>query len=59
MTDLEPPGSEPVSWLDARDYPVLAAIWDNDDDAIFDTLDDEPGEDSAPAGCQATTLNQE
>jgi hypothetical protein len=22
--------------LDARRYPVLAAIWDNDDDAIFD-----------------------
>lgn len=24
--------------LDAREYPVLAAIWNNDEDAIFDTL---------------------
>lgn len=30
--------SEPVRWIDARDYPVLAAIWDNDDDAIFDSM---------------------
>ncbi len=29
---------EPVTWIDARDYPILAAIWDNDDDAIFDTM---------------------
>ncbi len=25
-------------YLSAEDYPVLADIWDNDDDAIFDTL---------------------
>lgn len=24
--------------IDARQYPVLAAVWDNDDDAIFDDL---------------------
>ncbi|MHB8515489.1 MAG: hypothetical protein ACYC9X_04900 [Dehalococcoidia bacterium] len=24
--------------LDANDYPTLAAIWNNDEDAIFDTL---------------------
>jgi hypothetical protein len=24
--------------LDAADYPLLAAIWDNDDDAVFDQL---------------------
>ena len=24
--------------IDAADYPELAAIWDNDDDAIFDEL---------------------
>lgn len=24
--------------IDARQYPVLAAVWDNDDDAIFDNL---------------------
>jgi hypothetical protein len=24
--------------IDASEYPELAAIWDNDDDAIFDDL---------------------
>lgn len=24
--------------LSAKDYPILAALWDNEDDAIFDTL---------------------
>ena len=24
--------------LDARQYPILAEIWDNDEDAIFDQL---------------------
>lgn len=24
--------------LDARDYPVLAELWDNEQDAIFDEL---------------------
>ena len=28
---------EPVV-LSAIEYPVLAQIWDNDDDAVFDTL---------------------
>lgn len=26
----------PVSALDARDYPVLARLWDNPDDAVYD-----------------------
>ena len=29
---------EPVKWIDARDYPILAAIWDNDHDCIFDSM---------------------
>ncbi|MEO6399093.1 MAG: hypothetical protein ABIP13_11540 [Tepidiformaceae bacterium] len=29
---------QPVTWIDSRDYPVLSAIWDNDDDTIFDTM---------------------
>lgn len=29
---------EPRSFIDARQYPVLAAVWDNDDDAVFDEL---------------------
>ena len=33
-----------MRWIDARDQPVLAAIWDNEDDAIFDTLGDESDE---------------
>ncbi|MCC6960908.1 MAG: hypothetical protein IT301_13770 [Dehalococcoidia bacterium] len=24
--------------IEARQYPVLAAIWDNDDDTVFDDL---------------------
>lgn len=28
----------PDSVVDARQYPALAAIWDNDDDAIFDSV---------------------
>jgi hypothetical protein len=31
------PAEEP-RFIDARQYPVLAAVWDNDDDAIFDNL---------------------
>ncbi|WP_322795351.1 hypothetical protein [Tepidiforma sp.] len=30
-------GQEPSS-VAARKYPALAAAWDNDDDAIFDSL---------------------
>jgi len=30
-------GDEPRC-IDARQYPMLAAVWDNDDDAIFDNL---------------------
>jgi hypothetical protein len=26
------------AYLSADDYPALAAIWDNDDDAIFDDM---------------------
>lgn len=26
------------SYLSGEDYPVLAKIWDNDDDATFDNL---------------------
>jgi len=29
---------EPARCIDARQYPALAAVWDNDDDAIFDDL---------------------
>ncbi len=29
--------SEPAA-LNAVDYPSLAAVWDNEDDAIFDTM---------------------
>jgi hypothetical protein len=25
-----------LSWIEADDHPRLAAVWDNDDDAIFD-----------------------
>ena len=25
-------------FIDARQYPVLASVWDNDDDSIFDNL---------------------
>lgn len=35
---IESTAKEPARWLDARDYPILAAIWDNDDDAIFDDM---------------------
>lgn len=28
-------GREPA-WIEASEYPVLAEVWDNDDDAIFD-----------------------
>jgi len=28
----------PAAFIDARQYPILAAVWDNDDDAIFDGL---------------------
>jgi len=24
--------------IEARQYPVLTAVWDNDDDAVFDNL---------------------
>jgi len=30
--------SQPDHALTAEEYPVLAEIWDNDDDAIFDDL---------------------
>ncbi|HKZ51090.1 MAG TPA: hypothetical protein VJ256_04965 [Dehalococcoidia bacterium] len=30
--------SEEESYLTAEDYPILAQIWDNEDDAIFDNL---------------------
>ena len=33
--DYEPPTE---SYLTAEEYPVLAQIWDNDDDAIFDNM---------------------
>lgn len=29
---------EPAGFIDARQYPLLAAVWDNDDDAIFDDV---------------------
>ncbi|MEO6043975.1 MAG: hypothetical protein ABIQ47_08650 [Tepidiformaceae bacterium] len=48
MTEPEPPGGEPVRWIDGRDYPVLAVIWDNEDDAIVDTLGDASEEPTAP-----------
>ncbi|MCK6564695.1 MAG: hypothetical protein L6Q80_08100 [Dehalococcoidia bacterium] len=38
---LPPPpgaGEEAPRCIDARQYPVLAAVWNNDDDAIFDSL---------------------
>jgi len=28
----------PIPCLEAEDYPVLAQLWDNNDDAIFDTM---------------------
>ena len=30
--------AEPLGVIDARQYPALTAVWDNDDDAIFDDL---------------------
>jgi len=33
-----PTEKETVRWIEGRDYPILAAIWDNDDDAIFDNM---------------------
>ncbi len=32
------PQGAPVAWIEGRQYPALASIWDNDDDAIFDDL---------------------
>jgi len=29
---------EPRPFVDARQYPVLASVWDNDDDTVFDHL---------------------
>jgi hypothetical protein len=29
---------EPPRFIDARQYPVLASVWDNDDDTVFDKL---------------------
>ncbi len=34
--DLQP--TMPRDYLTAEDDPVLAKLWDNDDDAIFDTM---------------------
>jgi len=35
--DCDSTGQKPRrSVIHAREYPVLAAVWDNDDDAIFD-----------------------
>ncbi len=35
----EPNGhAEGRTALSAREYPILAAIWNNDEDAIYDTL---------------------
>ena len=37
---FEMPDVDPLekSYLTAEEYPRLADIWDNDDDAIFDTM---------------------
>lgn len=34
----EAPPTAAARFIDASQYPVLAAVWDNDDDAIFDEL---------------------
>lgn len=36
QVDLQPTMSR--DYLTAEDDPVLAKLWDNDDDAIFDTM---------------------
>ena len=36
-TQVRPP-SHPVEPLVAAAYPILAGIWDNDDDALYDSL---------------------
>lgn len=35
---LTHPAAVATAILDARHYPALAEIWDNDDDAVFDEL---------------------
>ncbi len=32
------PAGMPAAFIDARQYPILAAVWDNDDDALFDDM---------------------
>ena len=32
------PSGEAAGWIEARQYPALAATWDNDNDAIFDNV---------------------
>lgn len=32
------PRAGPTDAIRAADYPLLAAVWDNDDDAIYDEL---------------------
>lgn len=29
---------EPKDWIDGTQFPALVAIWDNDDDAVYDNL---------------------
>lgn len=31
-------GQSPAQWITAADHPVLARVWDNESDAVFDTL---------------------
>ena len=38
LPDVLTVAEEPVDYLTAEDDPVLAKLWDNDDDAIFDTM---------------------